>query len=277
MKRQRVEDGPVTSQEGTTETPHASAVHRSDAVLQLLKLALEADREVQIKLLSILDEVVPETNLNANLAEGELLRENPEAPDPFAHRSLHVDKRIIMSLKNGFHIPLTMFTIQTTAAVNRHPWELATEERCDGALHEVFCIDATKYPREDAMLPVDWREAYPYFLQALPAFLPRAEVARFRAHYEYLAGQRDFVRDFRAVLAFDIAVRERYFQDKAWVAFEAGSAEYEQAYHNETMQLLREDLRRAEEAQEQWNRQQTGGRYRNDECWGGGSRWNRRG
>ncbi|EIW57717.1 uncharacterized protein TRAVEDRAFT_21251 [Trametes versicolor FP-101664 SS1] len=256
----------------------APTVHQSDAVLKLLRLALEADREVQVKLLCLLDEVVPETNMNANLAKDDLIRDNPDAPDLFAYRPLHVDKRIITSLKNGFHIPLTMFTIQSMAAVNRHPWELAWEERCDGALNEVPCIDATPYyPREDAMLPVDWREAYPYFLQALHAFLSRVEVARFRTHYEYLAGQRDFVRNFEAVLAFDISVRERYFRDKAWVAFEAGSAEYEQAYHNETMKLLREDLRRAEESQERWNDQQRGGRSRNDGYRGGGGRWNGRG
>lgn len=253
-------------------------MHRSDFVLTFLKLALEADREVQVKLLCLLDEVVPETNINANLAPGELLRENPDAPDMFAYRPLHVDKRIITSLKHGFHVPLTMFTIQSMAAVNRHPWELHWEERCDGALNELACIDATPYPREDAMLPVDWREAYPYFLQALHAFLPRVEVARFRTHYEYLAGQRDFVRNFEAVLAFDISVRERYFRDKAWVAFEVGSAEYEQAYHNETMKLFREDLRRAEESQERWNHQQrSGGHSRNGGYRGGGGRWNGRG
>ncbi|KAL1949671.1 hypothetical protein VTO73DRAFT_8552 [Trametes versicolor] len=213
LKQEKPEDAPGAAQ------------HSSDSVLKLLRRALEADRETQIKLLCILEkEVAPETEHSNPPAKR---TRTQETPDLFGLHPLKVDNRIILSLQRGFNIPLTLFTADAITAVRERWTALALEERDDGVSDDdVNCVVTSTWPPEDAMLPHEWREAYGYFLETLPAVLPEREVARFRRHYEFLAGQNHFELQFAAVLKFDVGVRSRYFNNTGRERFEPGSEKY---------------------------------------------------
>ncbi|KAI0349741.1 hypothetical protein OH77DRAFT_1525452 [Trametes cingulata] len=210
-------------------------LHTSDIFLGFLKLALESDRETQVKVLRMLDVVVdsmagrsPEDpdEPGAKRARPE---EGPE--DALLHsQALEVDRRIIATLKRGFHVPLTLFTIPAIAAVSRDRTLLKTVQLCDVNCEDVMCVDALNWPEEESMQPGGWREAYGYFLEALSQFLPNVEVRRFWRHYEYLVGKSCFATAFDVILRFDISIRSRYFHDNAMVPFEPGSFKYNQLF-----------------------------------------------
>ncbi len=129
LKLEKSEDAPTRS---------SAAQHSSNSVLKLLKRALEADRETQIKLLCILEkEVGSETEESLHTAKRARLQETPDA---FGLHPLKVDQRIILSLQRGFNIPLTLFTAEAITAVSERWTALTLEERDDGLNDEdVYC------------------------------------------------------------------------------------------------------------------------------------------
>lgn len=240
---------PGLKREKPEDTPGAAAQYGSDYVLKLLRRALEADRETQIKLLCILEkEVAQEAEDSTPPAKRARLQEKP---DLFGLHPLKVDERIILSLQRGFNIPLTLFTASAITAVHDRWTALALEERDDGVSDDdVNCVVTSTWPPEDAMRPDEWREAYGYFLEALLAVLPEGEVARFRRHYEFLAGQNHFELKFAAVLRFDMGVRGRYFNNNGRETFEPGSDKYVWDFHDHCLDD-REERAFRQTAQEQ--------------------------
>lgn len=244
---------PALKREEPEDAPGPTVQHSSDSVLKLLRRALEADRETQIKMLCILEkEVVPEAE-DANPPAKR--PRTQEQPDLFGLHPLKVDQRIILSLQRGFNIPLTLFTADALTAVRERWTALALEERDDGVSDEdEDCVVTSTWPPEDTMGPNEWREAYGYFLATLPAVLPEREVARFRSHYEFLAGQNNFGLNFAAVLKFDMGVRGRYFNNSGRETFEPGSDEYTWDFRGHCLddRELRA-FRQTAQAQEQWS------------------------
>ncbi|OJT02433.1 hypothetical protein TRAPUB_7000 [Trametes pubescens] len=243
LKLEKSEDAPTRS---------SAAQHSSNSVLKLLKRALEADRETQIKLLCILEkEVGSETEESLHTAKRARLQETPDA---FGLHPLKVDQRIILSLQRGFNVPLTLFTAEAITAVSERWTALTLEERDDGVNDEdVNCVVTSTWPPEDAMLPDEWREAYGYFLETLSAFLPEREVARFRGHYEFLAGQNNFDLKFPTILRFDIGVRGRYFHKDVRRTFEPGSHKYARDFLDRCIDDNTERVRQIAQEQERWD------------------------
>lgn len=225
---------PTLNREHPEDAPGAAG-HSSGSVLKLIRRALEADRETQIKLLCILEKEVAPSDTEDSHPPAKRARLQ-EKPDLFGLHPLEVDTRIILSLQRGFNIPLTLFTADALTAVREHWTALTLEERDDGVSDEdVNCVVTSTWPPEAAMHPDEWREAYGYFLETLPAVLPEGEVARFRRHYEFLAGQNHFDLKFAAVLRFDMGVRGRYFNNNGRETFEPGSHKYTWDFQNQCL------------------------------------------
>lgn len=165
---------------------------------------------------SCLGDDAPAWSREVEAGRGNLLSGNRAAPN--ALLGTH--------LRQGFHLPLTLCTSDAVARAARDPAVL-TLKKHPMPMNQgtIRVLDTACWPGEADLSKETWRDAYKNFLKVVAKIATAEIVDRFREHFEYLEDSDDIKADFRAVLAFDIEIRQRYVTEKK--EFVVGSRAYE--------------------------------------------------
>jgi len=113
---------------------------------------------------------------------------------------------------NLCHVPLTLLTSEATRRLFTEDSAIKKKQ----IIHRVtkakaWIIDISEFPKESEMSIGDWHSAWRRLLSLMTKIADKTISRRWSDHYDYLASQEDFAKDFPAILNFDIEQRTSYF------------------------------------------------------------------
>lgn len=149
-----------------------------------------------------------------------------EGPDLFDRRQVYADPKLHAMLELGFHLLLTLCTMDALEAIARRPKQLVMATHHDRDPQKQSVDDVRLWPPEEEMTSEEWRDAWPNLLEILNEVCEPTVYERFRQHHEFLNRQANFKTRFPRILRFDIAVRRAYFVNAKCQPFVVGSLRY---------------------------------------------------
>jgi hypothetical protein len=125
-----------------------------------------------------------------------------------------IPRPLINLARSKVHIPLTLLT---TASIRR----IHTDPSCVKMKKGLVMDDPKRsimdtsfgFPVETSLLPGQFNEAYKNFLKLLAKVTDKSIVQEFREHRDFLTEHDDFNDQFDMILAFDIEIRCKYFNN----------------------------------------------------------------
>lgn len=117
---------------------------------------------------------------------------------------------IIALTKNKVHIPLTLFTSQSTRKLHIETTSLKQNTVYNSSGSKCHILDLSQFPKESKMDTIDWHKSWQRYMIFQEIHCDLEVSARWKEHYLFLSGHDDFRLHFSAILSFDIAERTRY-------------------------------------------------------------------
>jgi hypothetical protein len=117
---------------------------------------------------------------------------------------------IVALAKNKVHLPLTLFTSNSTRKLHTETTSLKQNTVYNSLGIKCHILDLAQFSEEPKIDIVDWHEGWQRYLVFLDTHCEIEIATRWRDHYHFLSAHDDFRINFPALLQFDIEERTRY-------------------------------------------------------------------
>jgi len=117
---------------------------------------------------------------------------------------------IVTLAKNKVHLPLTLFTSNSTWKLHTETTSLKQNIVYNSLGIKCHILDLAQFPKEAKIDIVEWHEGWQWYLVFLDTHCEIEIATRWRDHYHFLSMHNDFHINFPALLQFDIKERTRY-------------------------------------------------------------------
>ncbi|KIK48497.1 hypothetical protein CY34DRAFT_29053, partial [Suillus luteus UH-Slu-Lm8-n1] len=116
--------------------------------------------------------------------------------------------------RSKVHIPLTLLTTASIRKIHTDPSCVKMKKGLVMDDPKRSIMDTSSgFPVETSLLPGQFNEAYRNFLKLLTKVADKSIVQEFKDHRDFLTDRDDFNDQFDTILAFDIEVRRKYFNN----------------------------------------------------------------
>jgi len=111
---------------------------------------------------------------------------------------------IVTLAKNKVHLPLTLFTSNSTRKLHTETTSLKQNMVYNSLGIKCHILNLTQFPEEAKIDIVEWHEGWQWYLVFLDTHCEIEIATRWRDHYHFLSAHNDFHINFPALLQFDI-------------------------------------------------------------------------
>ncbi|KAF8240141.1 hypothetical protein L208DRAFT_1385065 [Tricholoma matsutake] len=132
-----------------------------------------------------------------------VLNELPALPSSMDF-SYGIHPFIIALTKNKVHIPLTLFTSQSTRKLHTKTTSLKQNTVYNSSGSKCHILDLSQFPKESKMDTIDWHKSWQCYMIFQEIHCDLEVSTRWKEHYLFLSGHDDFHLHFSAILSFDI-------------------------------------------------------------------------
>ncbi|KAG1752277.1 hypothetical protein EDD22DRAFT_957640 [Suillus occidentalis] len=125
-----------------------------------------------------------------------------------------IPRPLINLARSKVHILLTLLTTASIRRIHTDPSCVKMKKRLVMDDPKRSIMDTSfRFPIETSLLPGQFNEAYKNFLKLLAKVTDKSIVQEFREHRDFLMECNNFNDQFDTILAFDIEIRYKYFNN----------------------------------------------------------------